>query len=158
VVEAGGGVEEDVPPPTNRMVIAIASLVGLFVAFYLTAHALGWTGPLVCGIGECETVQASKWARLGSVPVALIGFVGYVALLVLSVLGIQPGRRRSRSIGGLLLAGATFGFAFSTWLTYLEAFVIQAWCQWCVSSAILMTVIFVAALPELGRTGRVEGA
>jgi len=158
VVEAGGALEEDVPPPTNRMLIAVLSLIGLFVAFYLTAHALGWTGPLVCGIGECETVQASKWAKVGPVPVALIGLIGYVALLVLSFLGIQPGRRRSRAIGGLLLAGATIGFAFSAWLTYLEAFVIHAWCQWCVSSAILMTVIFVASLPELGRTGSVEGA
>ncbi len=158
MVEAGGAVEEDVPPPTNRMLIAVVSLVGLFIALYLTAHALGWTGPLVCGIGECETVQASKWAKVGSVPVALIGLLGYLALLVLAVLGIQPGWRGSRAIGGLLLAGATFGFAFSAWLTYLEAFVIHAWCQWCVSSAILMTVIFVASLPELGRTGRVEGA
>ncbi len=146
------------PPPTNRMLIAVVSLIGLFVALYLTAHALGWTGPLVCGIGECETVQASKWAKVGSVPVALIGLLGYLALLALAVLGIQPGRRRSRAIGGLLLAGATVGFAFSVWLTYLEAFVIHAWCQWCVSSAILMTVIFVASLPELGRTGRVESA
>jgi len=158
VVEAGGGLEEDMPPPTNRMLIAVLSLIGLFVALYLTAHALGWTGPLVCGIGECETVQASKWAKVGSVPVALIGLLGYLALLALAVLGIQPGRRRSRAIGGLLLAGATVGFAFSVWLTYLEAFVIHAWCQWCVSSAILMTVIFVASLPELGRTGRVESA
>jgi uncharacterized membrane protein len=140
------------------MLIAVVSLIGLFVALYLTAHALGWTGPLVCGIGECETVQASKWAKVGSVPVALIGLLGYLALLALAVLGIQPGRRRSRAIGGLLLAGATVGFAFSVWLTYLEAFVIHAWCQWCVSSAILMTVIFVASLPELGRTGRVESA
>jgi len=140
------------------MLIAVLSLIGLFVAFYLTAHAMGWTGPLVCGIGNCEMVQSSKWANLGPVPVSLIGFLGYLALLVLSFLGIQPGRRRSRAIGGLLLAGATVGFAFSAWLTYLEAFVIHAWCQWCVSSAILMTVIFVASLPELGRTGSMEGA
>ena len=158
MVEAGGGLEEDAPPPTNRMLIAVLSLIGLFVALYLTAHALGWTGPLVCGIGECETVQGSKWAKVGSVPVAMIGLLGYVALLVLAVLGIQPGRRRSRAIGTLLLAGATVGFAFSVWLTYLEAFVIRAWCQWCVSSAFLMTVILVASLPELGRMGRVEGA
>lgn len=146
--------EEDLPPPTNRMAIALLSLVGLFVAFYLTAHAFGWTGPLRCGIGECETVQASRWAKLGSVPVALIGFLGYLVLLVLSFLGIQPGGRSSRAIGLLLLLGSTVGVAFSAWLTYLEAFVIHAWCQWCVTSAILMTLIFVAALQELRRSGR----
>ena len=146
--EAAG---EEAPPPTNRMAIAVLSLVGLFVAFYLTAHAFGWTGPLKCGIGECETVQASRWAHLGPVPVALIGFLGYVALLVLSVVGLQPGRRASRGIGMLLLLGAAFGVLFSGWLTYIEAFVIHAWCQWCVTSAILILLIFLAALPELRR-------
>lgn len=144
--------EEDVAPPTNRMVIAVLSLVGLFVAFYLTAHAFGWTGPLLCGVGSCETVQASRWSRVGPVPTALIGSVGYLLLLALSFVGIRPGMRTSRGIGALLLVGATFGFGFSAWLTYLEAFVIHAWCQWCVSSAILATMIFISALPELGRT------
>ncbi len=148
----------DPPPAQNRMAIAVLSLVGLFVAFYLTAHAFGWTGPLRCGIGECETVQASKWAKLGPVPVALIGLIGYVALLTLAFLGLQPGRRRSRPIGAFLVLGAAIGFGFSAWLTYLEAFVIHAWCQWCVTSAILMTLIFAAALPELGRTGGTEDA
>lgn len=141
--------EEDLPPATNRMAIAVLSLVGLFVAFYLTAHAFGWTGPLKCGIGECETVQASRWSHIGHVPVALIGLLGYVALLALSVVGLQPGRRTSRTIGVLLFIGATFGVLFSGWLTYIEAFVIHAWCQWCVTSAILILLIFLATLPEL---------
>jgi uncharacterized membrane protein len=135
------------------MAIAVLSLVGLLVALYLTAHAFGLTGPLRCGIGECETVQASRWAKLGPVPVALIGLLGYVALLGLSVLGLQPSRRRSRGIGLLLLTGATAGFVFSAWLTWIEAFVIHAWCQWCVTSAILMTLILVAALPEARSRG-----
>jgi uncharacterized membrane protein len=145
---------EELPPATNRMAIAVLSLVGVFVAFYLTAHAFGWTGPLRCGIGECETVQASRWAKLGPVPVALIGFLGYLVLLVLSLLGLQPAQRRSRRIGILLFLGGTIGLVFSGWLTYVEAFVIRAWCQWCVTSAILMALIFMAALPELRRTGR----
>lgn len=138
-------------PPTNRMVIALLALIGLFVAFYLVAHSFGWTGPLKCGIGDCGTVQASKWAKVGPVPVSLIGFVGYLALLTLAFLGIQPGRRGSRAVAGLLLAGASFGFAMSLWLTYLEGFVIHAWCQWCLISATLMTLIFFASLPEVKR-------
>lgn len=149
VFETGAGA--DASAPVNRMVVAVLSLVGLFVAFYLMAHSFGWTGPLVCGIGECETVQSSKWAKLGGVPVSAIGFVGYASLLALSVAGLQPGRRSSRSLGLLLVAGSGAGVAFSGWLTYLEAAVIHAWCQWCVTSAILITLIFLAALPELRR-------
>lgn len=145
------GVDEELAPPTNRMVIALLALIGFFVAFYLMAHSFGWTGPLLCGIGDCGTVQSSKWAYVGPVPVSAIGFAGYITLLGLSFYGLQPAGRGSRGVAGLLLAGASFGFAASLWLTYLEAYVIHAWCQWCVISAILMTLIFFASLPELKR-------
>jgi uncharacterized membrane protein len=137
-------------PPPNRMVIAVLSLVGFFVAFYLLAHTLGWTGPLVCGIGECSTVQSSPYAWVGPIPVSGIGLAGYVFYLILSVLGIQPGWRSSKVVAVLLLVTSTVGFAFSAYLTYLEAAVIHAWCQWCVISAILVTLIFVASLAEVG--------
>ena len=140
-----------VAPPMNRMVIAILALTGLFVALYLWAHNAGLTGPIQCGIGDCETVQSSEYARIGPVPVSAIGVFGYAALMVLSFVGIQPGNRDSTRIGALLLAGSTVGVAFSGYLTYLEAAVIQAWCQYCVISAILMTLSFFASLPEAAR-------
>jgi len=133
------------------MVIAVLSMAGLFVALYLLANKLGLTGPLVCGIGECATVQSSKWAEVGPIPVSAFGVAGYLALLVTSLFGLQPVGRSSRPVGGLLLALGAIALAFSAWLTYLEAFVIHAWCQWCVISAILVTCIFLAALPELKR-------
>lgn len=138
-------------PPRNRMVVAVLSLVGLFVSLYLMAHSLGWTGSLICGIGECATVQSSAWAWVGPIPVSGIGVAGYAALLGLALVGLRPDLRRSRTVGLLLLAGSGAGVAFSAWLTYLEAFVIRAWCQWCVVSAILITLIFLASLPELRR-------
>ncbi len=133
------------------MAIAVLSLVGFFVALYLLANKLGLTGPLVCGIGECATVQASKWSTLGPVPVSALGVAGYVALLAVSLYGLQPAGLRSKAVSALLVAFSAVALAFSVWLTYLEAFVIRAWCQWCVISAILVTVIFVAALPEVRR-------
>jgi uncharacterized membrane protein len=51
----------------------------------------------------------------------------------------------------LLLAGSGVGVTFSAYLTYVEAFVINAWCQWCVISAVLITLIFLASIPEVGR-------
>ena len=138
-------------PPMNRMVIAALALVGIFVALYLFAHNLGLGGPMVCGVGDCAAVQSSIYAKVGPVPVSSIGLVGYIALLVLSFMGIQPGRRDSRAIGGLLIAGAFGGTVFSAYLTYLEAAVIHAWCQYCVISAILITLIFFAALAEVPR-------
>ena len=63
-----------VPPPTNRMVITILALLGLFVALYLWAHNLGLTGPIVCGVGDCGTVQASEYATIGPIPVSALEF------------------------------------------------------------------------------------
>lgn len=153
---AAEDLQEDAPtgadaPPMNRMVIALLALVGLFVALYLWAHNAGLTGPIVCGVGDCGTVQSSPYAKIGPVPVSAIGVVGYLAMMSLSFAGIQPSQRDSRVIGGLLLAGATFGVLFSGYLTYLEAAVINAWCQYCVASAIIMTMIFAATIPEAVR-------
>jgi uncharacterized membrane protein len=138
-------------PPLNRMLVSVLSLIGFFVALYLWAHNSGLTGPIVCGVGDCATVQSSPYARIAGVPVSAIGVAGYVALFVLSMFGLQPAHRASKAIGGLLLAGATFGVAFSAYLTYLEAMVIRAWCQYCVASAIIITLILFATLPELAR-------
>ncbi len=133
------------------MLIALLSMIGAFVSFYLMAYSLGWMGSLICGVSSCETVQQSSYSKIGPIPVAAIGLLGYLILLVLAVLGLQPGRRRSKPIGVLLLAGAAVGVAFSAYLTWLEVAVIHAWCIWCVTSAILITLIFFAALPEVAR-------
>ena len=146
--------EHPVAPPMNRMIITILALMGFFVALYLWAHNAGLTGPIVCGIGDCATVQSSEYATIGPVPVSAIGVAGYLVLVALSFIGLQPAHRESRIIGGLLFAGATGATGFSAYLTYLEAAVINAWCQYCVISAILMTLIFVASLPEAARLRR----
>ncbi len=145
--EAGG-------PPMSRMTVSVLSLVGFFDALYLWAHNAGLMGPIVCGLGDCEAVQSSVYSKLGPIPVSALGVAGYVALLVLALVGVQPAQRRSRLIGGLLLACATVGVAFSGYLTYLEARVIHAWCQYCVASAIIMTLIFLTTLAEIPRLKR----
>lgn len=142
----------------NRMVIAVLSLAGFFVAFYMLAFSLGWTGPIICGLGECATVQASRWARIGPLPVSALGVGGYLTLFAVSMVGIQPGRASPRTVSVVLLTLSSIALVFSGWLTYLEAFVIQAWCQWCVISAILATLIFLAALPERKRLRGTEDA
>jgi uncharacterized membrane protein len=135
------------------MVVAVLALVGLFIALYLLAYSVGLV-PLVCGISQCETVQMSQWAKVipgRAIPVPALGVLGYASILTLAMLGIQPARAGSRGIGLLMLALATGGFAYSGFLTYLEANVINAWCVWCITSAVLMTLIFLLSLPELRR-------
>jgi uncharacterized membrane protein len=140
-------------PPRNRMVIAILALLGLLVSLYMLAYALEITGTVVCGLGDCEKVQSSPYSHLGSFPLAGFGVIGYLALMVISLRGLHPPSRGSSLIPLSLLGGGVLGVFFSAYLTYLEAFVIHAWCQWCVSSAILTVLAFLASLPELRRFG-----
>jgi uncharacterized membrane protein len=129
----------------------VLSLVGLFVALYLWLYKIGRIGTLVCGTGACESVQLSRWSQFLGIDVALIGAVGYVAMLAVALAGLQP-RLADRPGPAALLAGLSgAGVLFSGYLTYLELFVIHAVCRWCVASAVIVIAIFAAALLDLRR-------
>ena len=131
------------------MLAALVALAGLFVALYLMLYKLGYIGTLVCSVGSCEVVQTSKWATLLGFPVATWGVAYYLAVLAVSLVGLVPGFADSLGISRLLAAMTATGLLFSLWLTYLELFVIEAICQWCVVSAVLATLLFVIALLDL---------
>ncbi len=152
---SGGGAA---PPVPLRMAIAVLALVGLFISFYLTLHALGLTPLVACTTGGgCERVQSSRFSSIAGVPVALVGAVGYFALLVVAWLGTTPRAARAAWVSRSLIGLGTVAFLFSAYLTALEAWVIHAWCPYCVTSAILATLIFLLSLGELrmlrGRPG-----
>ena len=95
----------------------------------------------------CETVANSKYSHLAGINVAVIGIGGYVLLLASTLVRGDAGR-----FSGLLFAA--IGFGFSLYLTYLELFVIDAICQWCVGSAVLMTALLaVNAMRAIGYAG-----
>lgn len=141
-------------PPTSRMAVALLALVGFFIALYLLFYAQGAFGTLLCGEGGCETVQSSEYAVFAGVPVPLIGVIGYALLLGTALAGLQPGPGRSRGLAIAIFLLASAAFAFSMYLTGIEAFVLNAWCRWCIASAVVATLIFVAALPEVRRVLR----
>lgn len=141
-------------PPLNRMAIAALSLIGLLIAAYMSLFKLGVFGVIACGAGDCDRVQNSPWAVFLGIPVPYIGFLGYLALMVTALAGMQPQYLADRRVSLVLLAGALIGLLFSAYLTYLEAAVINAWCRYCIASAILATLIFLSAIPEIGSLRR----
>lgn len=137
------------------MAMAVLSLVGLFVALYLALHRVGVVGSLACGVdGGCSTVQSSSYATFLGVPVPFIGVIGYLVLFVVSMAAVSGRALSDRALAGTLLVLSAAAFAFSAYLTAVEAFVIQAWCRWCVVSAIIATLIFLFSLPEAARLRR----
>lgn len=130
----------------HRQTVAVLALVGIAIATYLWLHAIGVVGELKCGTGGCEIVQASSYARLFGIPVAFYGVVGYVTLFGISIVGSQPAMVARAWPTRLLLVLSGAGFLFTMYLTSLEAFVIHAWCRWCLASAAVITAIFVTSL------------
>jgi uncharacterized membrane protein len=132
-----------------RRLIAVVALIGLAVAAYLTYVHYAELEPICAGGGGgCEKVQNSSYAELAGIPVAVLGLIGYV--LILGSLWI-PGD--SGRLAGAVLS--LVGFGFSAYLTWAELFEIDAICQWCVASAVLMTILAVATSWRLvGSPGR----
>src|SRR4051812_45775441 len=133
----------------KRMLVALVALAGVFVALYLTLYKLGYIGTLVCAVGSCEKVQTSKWATFLGFPVGAWGVGYYIGVLGLAIVGLLPTFADSRQLTRLLIGVTGVGLLFSLWLTYLEIFVIDAICQWCVISAILATLLFVLSWLDL---------
>ena len=116
---------------------AAIALAGIGVATYITIADSGGGAPACLAGGHgCQTVAESRYADLLGVNVSVFGIVGYVLLLGCALVPGDRGR-----FAGFLLA--LVGFGFSAYLTYLELFVIDAICQWCVASAVLMTLLLV---------------
>ena len=134
---------------TKRMMIAMLAMIGMFIALYLTLYKMGLIGSLTCSIGSCETVNTSRWARFMGLPVAGWGVFFYLDVLVIALIGIQPMVARHPVISWLLVVWTGIGVLFSAWLTYLELFRIHAICIWCVTSAVIVTLILLVSVADL---------
>jgi uncharacterized membrane protein len=123
----------------------VLALVGVGIAGYLTwVHYAGLQPFCVGGGGGCERVQSSRWAELAGVPVAVLGLAGYVLVLASLALPEDLGR-----FAAALLS--LVGTGFSAWLTYVELAKIDALCQWCVASAVVMLLLAGVSLTRLLR-------
>ncbi len=144
------GPDTEFTPSVARMAIAVLALIGIFVSGYLALYKLGYLGALQCGAeGGCEVVQASTYALFLGLPVALWGTGAYTLLLALALLGLQPRWAGERWVALALFGLAAVGVVFSAYLTYISGTVIGAFCQWCLVSAVLITLIFLFSLPGL---------
>jgi len=122
-----------------RVTMIVLATVGLGVASYLTYVHYSGAPPVCTAGGSCLKVQTSIYSKLAGVPVALMGLIGYVAIVV-SLLAPENETTRFAT-----LAFTIAGFGFSAYLTYRELFSIHAVCEWCASSAVIMTILMLLA-------------
>lgn len=122
---------------------AILAVGGIVVSSVSLQHHYGTSKTEFCDIGDtlnCDIVNRSEYSLVLGIPVALIGMLGYAA-----VLGLATVYRERRETPSLIFAGAMAGLAFALYLTYIEARVLGVWCIVCLSSLALMSGITVVA-------------
>lgn len=130
--------------------IIVVATIGLLDAAYLTYEHYNGLKGLICagahnGRSSCFTVQSSQYSEIAGVPVALLGLLGYVGIFGSLAIRGELGR----AIGFMI---ALIGFGFSAYLTYRELFTIHAICEWCVGSAICLTILTVLTAIRFLRT------
>ncbi len=129
----------------RRLAITVLSVLGIIVSGYLTyIHYSG--EPIACGgTNSCELVNSSRYAFIGSIPVSALGLLAYIAILILSFIKSDADRQWPAM---LTFGMALIGVMFQWYLFYIEVAVLHALCYWCMSSQVIITVIFILALPH----------
>jgi uncharacterized membrane protein len=126
----------------------VLALIGLIDSIYLAYIKLA-NQTASCGLfGDCEAVNNSRYSEIGGVPIAVLGAAGYLAILVLLYLD-RPAADGSDAIRFALFGVTLAGTLYSIYLTYLEIFVLEAICPYCVLSAVVMGGLFVLSLIRL---------
>jgi len=127
-------------------VIPVLTIIGFMVAVYLSYVEFTQSEAFCGPVGDCNTVQQSPYAILfGIIPVGVIGLLGYILIGISWVIQQYAGEKWKNYATISLWILAAIGTAFSIYLTILEPFVIGATCAWCITSSIVMTLIFLAA-------------
>ncbi len=132
---------------------ALVALVGVLDSVYLTVEHLSGRSVRCVIVSGCDAVLASSYATLfGSVPLAAAGAAGYFVVFSLATLAAFG----YRALRGPLAALVALMFAFTLWLLYVQAFVLRAFCTYCLISAAVTTTlaVLVVFIPLLGRRRR----
>ncbi len=131
-----------------KLLVPIVAFLGIIDAAYITYEKLSGIVPPCAPGFHCAAVLESKWASIGPIPLSLLGALYYTFVLILSSLYFLEIRHisiagKKISTFGLLRIGTLFGFFFSLYLVFLMGVIIQAWCFYCLLSALACTTLFV---------------
>lgn len=131
-----------------RNLALVVTVIGLLDSVYLTWIKLANKEAYCAGIGQCDVVNSSEYAELYGVPIALLGVVGYVGILILFL--IENRSQYWQENSATFVFGITLiGVLYSAYLTYIEIAVLDAICPFCVVSAIAMVLLFGVSINNL---------
>jgi uncharacterized membrane protein len=121
----------------------VAALIATAIAGYLTLVHYRESLLVCSGVSDCQTVQNSKYAEMGGIPIALLGLILFAILLGLTIARLaRPDI--ADALTAMIFVSAAGAVAFYAYLTWLELFVIDAICQWCVASALATLALLIS--------------
>ena len=142
-------------PNWTLVVLLVSSGIGFLDATYLSArHFLG-SMPTCSVFSGCEDVLTSPYSMIGLVPVAFLGSIYYLLIFLFTVAYIDSRRNEVIAVAALLTIA---GLMATAWFVYLQIFVIQAICLYCMLSALMTMFLFAAGIKILKSAKIVEGA
>jgi len=125
-----------------KQVTIALTVLGLLVSIYMTIYKVTNNESMCIGSGGCSIVNASGYSSVRGIPVAVFGVIGYLAILALFYLESIPGFFQTN--GSMLQFAVTLtGFLFTVWLVYVEVALLKAYCPFCITSQVAMTIIFI---------------
>lgn len=131
----------------SQLSIAL-TIIGLLVSIYMTIYKITSNEAMCVGSQDCSVVNASRYSEVGGIPVAVIGVAGYLALLAVQWLERKPGFFQQN--GAMIFFGLSVtGFLFNVYLIFVEVALIKAYCPFCITSQVAMTLIFVISVIRL---------
>ncbi|HET9589591.1 MAG TPA: vitamin K epoxide reductase family protein [Anaerolineales bacterium] len=133
----------------SQIAIALTTL-GLLVSVYMTIYKITSNDSMCIGSQDCSVVNASRYSEIYGIPVAVLGVVGYTAIL--GVLLLERNHGFFKQNGSMLFFGLSLtGFLFTLYLIFLEVALIKAYCPFCIASQAAMTLIFILSVVRLVR-------
>lgn len=133
-----------------RQITIALTIIGLLVSIYMTIYKVTNNESMCIGSSGCSEVNASRYSEINGIPVAVLGVIGYAAILALLFLEQRPGFFQEN--GTMMFFGVSLlGFLFTVYLIYLEIALIKAYCPFCLTSQAVMTVIFIISVIRLIR-------
>ena len=123
-------------------------ILGLLVSIYMTIFKITSNENMCIGSKDCSIVNASRYSEINNIPVAVIGIGGYSALLAILLLERRPGFIKQNGTM-LFFALSLVGFFFTAYLIFVEIVLIKAYCPFCITSQVAMTLIFILSVIRL---------
>jgi uncharacterized membrane protein len=132
-----------------RISIAL-TVLGLLVSIYMTIFKLTDNQNMCLGNGGCSKVNSSVYSEVSGIPVAVIGILGYVAIM--ATLLFENRTAFLKKNGTMIVFGMSLiGFLFTLYLIYVEIALIHALCPFCLTSQVTMTILFILSVIRLVR-------